>query len=434
MAVGPGHGPHVHRHPPEHGPAVPRPAAVRARLRRARRGAAGADEHRRRRPGRRAHRPGGRRRLRHPPPETTARRSPCRASGPHDPTSCESDDGFTPVILDLHTHSVRSDDGRAKVDNYCQWIQRKELPLDGIVLTEHRQFDDESDYRALEDQYGLLILKASEVETDYGHCLVFGVNDDLVHAFDFARIDNPLARCIDAANRCGAFAAPCHPGRKNVGLFAHYEREGPGRRASRSSRSTTAAASRARTSSRSSRPPATATAASAAATRTSSAASACAPPSSTDEIATIDDLVTALRAGRCRGTDMANGAVDSERDAARRAASGSAPCSRRSTSSSSEDRMLEWAVTCGETDPRFVDPDAPRLPGVDVVPDAHQRGARCCPTTSRDRVGPRHRRRQVDRVAPPDARRRPAARRRSRSPTSTPRPGARGRWCSSSTG
>ena len=99
-----------------------------------------------------------------------------------------------PMILDLHTHSVRSDDGRAKVDNYCQWIQRKELPLDGIVLTEHRQFDAESDYRALEDQYGLLILKASEVETDYGHCLVFGVNDDLVHAFDFARIDNPLGR------------------------------------------------------------------------------------------------------------------------------------------------------------------------------------------------------------------------------------------------
>lgn len=131
------------------------------------------------------------------------------------------------MILDLHTHSVRSDDGRAKVANYCQWIRRKELPLDGIVLTEHRQFDDESDYRALEDQYGLLILKASEVETDFGHCLVFGVNDDLLHAFDFARIDNPLPDVIEAAKRCGGFAAPCHPGRKNVGLFAHYEQRGP---------------------------------------------------------------------------------------------------------------------------------------------------------------------------------------------------------------
>ncbi|MDQ1422609.1 MAG: hypothetical protein QOD72_107 [Acidimicrobiaceae bacterium] len=131
------------------------------------------------------------------------------------------------MILDLHSHSVRSDDGRAKVDNYCQWIKRKELPLDGLVLTEHRQFDAESDYRSLEDQYGLLILKASEVETDYGHVLVFGVNEDLLHAFDFARLDTPLRDVIDAANRCGAFAVPCHPGRRNVGLFAHYERRGP---------------------------------------------------------------------------------------------------------------------------------------------------------------------------------------------------------------
>ena len=131
------------------------------------------------------------------------------------------------MILDLHTHSVRSDDGRAKVDNYCQWIRRKELPVDGFVLTEHRQFDDQSDYRSLEDQYGLLILKASEVETDYGHVLVYGVNEDLVHAFDFARLDTPLPDVIEAANRCGAFAVPCHPGRRNVGLFSHYERRGP---------------------------------------------------------------------------------------------------------------------------------------------------------------------------------------------------------------
>lgn len=130
------------------------------------------------------------------------------------------------MILDLHTHSIKSDDGRAKVENYCKWIRKKELPLDGFVLTEHRQFDAESDYRHLEDQYGLVILKASEVETDYGHVLMFGVNEDLVNAFDFARVDNPLPEVLEAAERCGAFAAPCHPGRKNVGLFAHYENKG----------------------------------------------------------------------------------------------------------------------------------------------------------------------------------------------------------------
>ncbi len=131
------------------------------------------------------------------------------------------------MILDLHTHSIASDDGRAKVENYCQWIERKSLPLDGFVLTEHRQFDDTSDYRALEDQSGLLILKASEVETEYGHVLVFGVNDDLRAAFDFARIDNPLAMVLAEAKRCGAVAVPCHPGRPKVGLCPHWEIKGP---------------------------------------------------------------------------------------------------------------------------------------------------------------------------------------------------------------
>ena len=131
------------------------------------------------------------------------------------------------MILDLHTHSIASDDGRAKVENYCQWIQRKSLPLDGFVLTEHRQFDDASDYRSLEDQFELVILKASEVETEYGHVLVFGVNDDLRAAFDFSRIDNPLATVLEASKRCGAVAVPCHPGRPKVGLCAHWEVLGP---------------------------------------------------------------------------------------------------------------------------------------------------------------------------------------------------------------
>lgn len=131
------------------------------------------------------------------------------------------------MILDLHTHSVKSDDGRAKVANYCQWIRKREIGLDGFVLTEHRQFDTTSDYRDLQDEFGLIILKASEVETDYGHVLVFGVNDELVNSFDFTKVDNPLPEVLEAAEACGAFAAPCHPGRRNVGLFAHYERKGP---------------------------------------------------------------------------------------------------------------------------------------------------------------------------------------------------------------
>lgn len=131
------------------------------------------------------------------------------------------------MILDLHNHSVASDDGRARVENYCQWIQKRRVPIDGFVLTEHRQFDAAADYRSLEDAYGLAILKGSEVETDYGHVLVYGVNDDMLQAFDFARVDLEIGLVLSEVKRCGGIAVPCHPGRTRVGMCAHYDERGP---------------------------------------------------------------------------------------------------------------------------------------------------------------------------------------------------------------
>ncbi len=131
-----------------------------------------------------------------------------------------------PMLLDLHTHSIKSDDGRAKVANYCQWIRSRSLPLDGFVLTEHRQFDAESDYSALAAKHDLVILKASEVETEYGHVLVFGVTPEMTQALDFADIRLPLAEVLAVSEASGALAVPCHPGRRRVGMCAHLETYG----------------------------------------------------------------------------------------------------------------------------------------------------------------------------------------------------------------
>lgn len=130
------------------------------------------------------------------------------------------------MLLDLHTHSIKSDDGRAKVENYCQWIRSKNVPIDGFVLTEHRQFDFESDYSALADKFDLLILKGAEVETEYGHVLVFGVTEALTQEFDFTSINLSLKTVIEKSEQHGAIAAPCHPGRPRVGMFAHTEEYG----------------------------------------------------------------------------------------------------------------------------------------------------------------------------------------------------------------
>jgi predicted metal-dependent phosphoesterase TrpH len=133
------------------------------------------------------------------------------------------------TILDLHSHSEASEDSRAPVEAYLNWIRlrRQERPVDGIVLTEHRQWNSEADYRALEDKFKIMILKATEAETDYGHMLVFGVNDDIAHRFDFANIRIPAQELIDEVARMGGVVVPCHPGRPTVGLCEHYATKPP---------------------------------------------------------------------------------------------------------------------------------------------------------------------------------------------------------------
>lgn len=132
-------------------------------------------------------------------------------------------------ILDLHLHSEASDDSRAPVEAYLKWLARKrdERPIEGLVLTEHRQFNKAGEYRDLEDKYGLLILKASEVETDYGHMLVYGVNDDILSRFDFKNVRLPAQEVITEVARLGGIAMPCHPGRPTIGLIEHYQKRSP---------------------------------------------------------------------------------------------------------------------------------------------------------------------------------------------------------------
>lgn len=129
------------------------------------------------------------------------------------------------TVLDLHSHSEASEDSRAPVEAYLNWIKLRhaERPIDGIVLTEHRQFNRDGDYRALEDRFGIMVLRASEVETGYGHMLVFGVNDDILARFDFADIRLDAQTLIDEVARMGGIVVPCHPGRPNIGLYEHYQ-------------------------------------------------------------------------------------------------------------------------------------------------------------------------------------------------------------------
>jgi predicted metal-dependent phosphoesterase TrpH len=130
------------------------------------------------------------------------------------------------MYLDLHSHSVSSDDSRATVEQYLKWIQvlrKRDYTVDGIVLTEHRKFDFHEDYSALADEYRVLVLKGSELDTRHGHFLVYGVNDALAEAIDFSDVRMDARELMRVAESHGALAVPAHPGRYGIGLANYLE-------------------------------------------------------------------------------------------------------------------------------------------------------------------------------------------------------------------
>ncbi|MBI2165400.1 MAG: PHP domain-containing protein [Chloroflexi bacterium] len=125
------------------------------------------------------------------------------------------------MYIDMHCHSVSSDDSRAPVEQYLKWIQvlrRRGYRVDGIFLTEHRKFDGDRDYRELGQKYGVLVLKGSELDTRFGHFLVYNVTPALVSKVDFVDVAMDPFRLIAEAEACGALAVPAHPGRFGIGL------------------------------------------------------------------------------------------------------------------------------------------------------------------------------------------------------------------------
>ncbi len=125
------------------------------------------------------------------------------------------------MFIDLHTHSVSSDDSRATVEQYVKWVgvlRRKRYRIDGFVLTEHRKFDFDKDYSALAAANDVLIMKGSELDTNMGHFLVYGVTEALTSALDFSNVSMDALDLVKAADETGAIALPAHPGRFGIGL------------------------------------------------------------------------------------------------------------------------------------------------------------------------------------------------------------------------
>ncbi len=132
--------------------------------------------------------------------------------------------------FDLHSHSTdASDDAGGTVEGYLKWIvarRKKGYKIDGIVLTEHRQYDPTVDYSALAEQYGVVVLKGAEVETDIGHVLAYGIDPRFTSQFDLSNVSLPYQDVFNAMYDYGGFAVGAHAGRARIGLEEHYRLRG----------------------------------------------------------------------------------------------------------------------------------------------------------------------------------------------------------------
>ena len=132
--------------------------------------------------------------------------------------------------FDLHSHSTdASDDAGATVEGYLKWVaaqRKKGHQVDGIVLTEHRQYDTGVRYDDLARHYDVTVLVGAEVETDVGHVLVYGVDERFAREFDLTNVSLPFEDVFRGARDFGGYAVGAHAGRPRFGLAEHVRDRG----------------------------------------------------------------------------------------------------------------------------------------------------------------------------------------------------------------
>jgi predicted metal-dependent phosphoesterase TrpH len=123
------------------------------------------------------------------------------------------------MLVDLHVHTNLSDDSRTEPEKYLEAVKAAGVELGAICFTEHRRFPREPEidrlYAELSEKYGVAIIKGIEADTDLGHLLLFGVNDEVQRRFDLTRRMLKSAHLIELVYDEGGIAIPAHPFRES---------------------------------------------------------------------------------------------------------------------------------------------------------------------------------------------------------------------------
>ena len=110
------------------------------------------------------------------------------------------------MLIDLHTHTYpKSDDSFVSADELVD--AARAAGLDGVCITEHDDFWPLDAAAELSRRHGILVLPGSEINTDAGHVLVFGL-----HRYRFGMHKPAFLRA--EADSLGAVLIAAHPYRR----------------------------------------------------------------------------------------------------------------------------------------------------------------------------------------------------------------------------
>lgn len=116
--------------------------------------------------------------------------------------------GNTAVLIDMHCHSVFSQDNHLDPVDLVE--RAVELGLDGVCFTEHHSVEASLPVEAIERPDGFMLFRGVEISTDAGHVLVYGLSDDSWNVWG-RDLHLDLAEVAEIVHTLGGLLIPAHP-------------------------------------------------------------------------------------------------------------------------------------------------------------------------------------------------------------------------------
>lgn len=114
------------------------------------------------------------------------------------------------MIIDLHVHTNKYSKCSSIAPDHAV-VRAKERGLDGICLVEHNAIWDRKEIQHLSKRHNYLVLRGMEINTGYGHILVFGLDgysNEMMNIEQLRRIVEQEGGLMIAAH---PFRTPVYP-------------------------------------------------------------------------------------------------------------------------------------------------------------------------------------------------------------------------------